>query len=312
MQVQLIWGCDPARQFEVGWLHHLIGPARVGDVALWPQQDPHLAPSLGAIHVLVESGLLRLERSPAPQRLARLQIERSARIQALAQSGDFAVIHLSDEEGFDADSWYHQLPPQTPIWRNFPHPRLEANPHVRCFPIGPRDLFLAHQHDPWNLASCRPQPWAFMGTLWPSGSRQQAVSLFLAHLPAGHYFGGHRFGQGLGLEHYRANLCDSVFALAPEGDRHLDTFRLWESLCCGCIPLLVDHRCTAARLLMAPHPLPLFQSWPEALRFAQQMLVDPDRLDALQARIGRWWRRYQQQLSQGLMDSLRPVGVPVG
>ena len=304
MRVQLLWGCDPARQLEVAWVRHLIGRALLEERPWWRPEDAQPEGVPGVLPVLVESGLLRLERAPTPQRLAGLDQQRRARLEALRQAGGFAVLHLSDEEGVDADSWYAQVPCRIPIWRNFPHPRLEARPQVRCFPIGPRDLFLQQQHQVLMPASQRQAPWAFMGTLWPSGSRRLAVSLFLAHLPAGHYFGGQRFGQGLPLECYAANLRDSVFALAPEGDRHLDTFRLWESLCCGCIPLLVEHNATADRLLMAPHPLPVFASWPDALRWAARLLHDPVGLDALQARISQWWQRHQLLLGQTLAHSL--------
>lgn len=34
----------------------------------------------------------------------------------------------------------------------------------------------------------------------------------------------------------------SAFAFCPEGDRHLDIFRLYESLQAGSIPVLVDQR----------------------------------------------------------------------
>ena len=315
MRVQLLWGCDPARQFEVAWLRHLLSPGLAGESPWWAPTHRLADFEPGAMPVLVESGLLRLERAPVPERLAQQAHERQARLAALQRLGGFGVVHLSDEEGLDAQGWYGLLPPQVPIWRNFWHPHLEANPKLRSFPIGPRDLFLSPPPEGLAPASQRPFPWAFMGTLWPSGSRRLAVSLFLRGLPAGLYFGGQHFGQGLPLEHYRANLLTSVFALAPEGDRHLDTFRLWESLCCGCIPLLVEHRATADRLLSAPHPLPVFASWPEALGFAQRQLGDPAGLDALQARIQAWWQRHQQGLGQDLRDSLvkaQRLGLPAG
>ena len=75
-----------------------------------------------------------------------------------------------------------------------------------------------------------------MGTVWKSSSRFEASSYFLRHMPHGFYYSSSGFGQGLPLPQYRNVLLDSIFSLAPEGDRHLDTFRLWESLCCGCIP----------------------------------------------------------------------------
>ena len=156
MRVQLLWGCDSARQFEVAWVRHLIGPAWAGESAWWRPEDGVPKPIPGAMPVLVESGLLRLERRPAADRLAQQARQRQARVSALQRRGPFGVVHLSDEEGLDADGWYGLLPPSTPIWRNFPHPRLEASPWVRGFPIGPRDLFLAQPPEALQPASQRP------------------------------------------------------------------------------------------------------------------------------------------------------------
>ena len=117
-----------------------------------------------------------------------------------------------------------------------------------------------------------------------------AVSHFLRSLPQGFFYGGKSFGMGLPLLQYRYRLMQSVFALAPEGDRHLDTFRLWESLCCGCIPLVVDHDSSAEALLGPASPVPVFECWPEALAFAQLQLRDTSSLNHLQACIQTWWQ----------------------
>lgn len=290
MAVQLIWGCNPARQFEQAWVQSLLKPSLLSRDGT----------------VLVESGLLRLERSPSPQRLHQQNQERQQRIAALLGQ-PFTLIHLSDEEGLDADDLYPQLPATCQIWRNFPHPRLMADRRVRSFPIGPRDLFLVKDELMAGVpASHRPVPWVFMGTLWASGSRTLAVSHFLRGLPHGFFYGGKSFGTGLPLEQYRQRLMQSVFALAPEGDRHLDTFRLWESLCCGCIPLVVDHAASAAALLGHGSPVPVFDGWPQALAFAQQQLRDPDALDDLQALIQRWWQGLRQTLQRDLELGLCP------
>ena len=160
------------------------------------------------------------------------------------------IFHLSDEEGYDGDWFYPNLSPNVFVWRNFPHKRFESNPRIKSFPIGPRNIFITPYHDSFHIpASQRKFPWGFMGTLWRSGSRTLAVSKFLRDLPDGIFYGGKRFGTGLPLPIYRKHLLSSCFALAPEGDRHLDTFRLWESLACGCIPLIVDHNETANHLL---------------------------------------------------------------
>ena len=248
--------------------------------------------------------MLHLERFPSSERLKQQTYARQKRIDSFVGK-PFTLIHLSDEEGLDADEFYPQLPGNCNIWRNFHHHRLITGRNVRSFPIGPRELFLIKDELMLGtLSSNRPMPWAFMGTIWASGSRHLAVSHFLRGLPSGFFYGGKSFGTGLPLEHYRERLMQSVFALAPEGDRHLDTFRLWESLCCGCIPLVVDHGQSAVHLLGLGTPIPVFDTWPHALSFAQKLLRDPTALNDLQANIQIWWQALRQTLQRDLESGL--------
>lgn len=292
--LQLIWGCNPGRQLEVAWLRRLMGwmPVHQWQASDLTAQD--LQP--GRPTLLVESGLLRLERSPSPGDLAALRLERNQRLALVAASGPFTLVHLSDEEGLDGDELYPMLPPGVQIWRNFPYPRFRG---VTNFPIGPRSEFF-HQQELIS-ASARPFPWAFMGTIWGGGSRLIATSLFLRSLPQGFYFGGRHFGLGVPVDRYKTILGQSVFALCPEGDRHLDTFRLYESLQMGCLPLVVDQADQAPSLLGEDYPLPVFASWSEALGFAQHHLKQPERLDSLQRKVVGWW----QSRAQGLSEALR-------
>lgn len=307
--IQLIWGCQASRQFEQHWLLELLHPLQVRQVE---QLETEPVPGLqfDQPRVLVESGLLLLERQPAPERISQLQKSRRQRIAQLAALGPFALIHFSDEEGLDGDQLYSLLPADTPIWRNFPYPRFEADRRIQTFPIGPRREFFGCI--PHLLASGRSYPWAFMGTLWASGSRTEAVSVFLRALPAGMFFGGRHFGLGLPLAAYRAHLFNSVFALCPEGDRHLDTFRLYESLQLGCIPLLVERQGMAPPLLGPNHPLPLFSHWRQALVFAQQQLPRPEQLDRLQQQIQHWWANRKAELSSAIVASLIRENPPNG
>lgn len=304
--LQLIWGCDPRRQLEVAWLHQLIGGADLFEELGGDQLSVERLRS-GQPRLLVESGLLRLERAPSTAILIAQRLARQERIKLLAARGAFTLVHLSDEEGLDGDELYPMLPPGTPIWRNFPYERfseprgLASAAAVLNFPIGPRAEFLGQP--PLINASARPLPWAFMGTLWGSGSRLQATALFLRALPQGFFYGGRSFAMGLPLDRYRATLGQSVFALCPEGDRHLDTFRLYESLQMGCLPLVVD-RAKQAMPLLGPHyPLPIFGSWLEALGYAQDQLVQPWALDALQRLVVGWWHSRCEQLSTALRRS---------
>ena len=301
----LVWGCDPHRQLELGWLQSLVGALPA--VAAWDQRLvlPVAAPP---VVVLVESGLLRLERAPDPARLRILQQQRRQRLQQLAGAAHLGLVHLSDEEGLDGDALYPALPAETVIWRNFPYPRHRGS----CgFPIGPRAEFLEAEclTQAERPASRRPFPWAFMGTLWASGSRTLAASLFLRALPQGIFYGGHGFVRGLTVALYRDHLLSSAFALCPEGDRHLDTFRLYESLQAGCIPVLVDQRAMAPALLGDLAPWPVFSSWPEALAWVQALVRQPHHLDATQRAIAAWWLRRRESLAIAMRHTLYlPLG----
>ncbi len=299
MSIHLLWGCDSNRQFECYWLNKLLGDKTISSSFRQLSKSEIQGPI-----VLVESGLLRLQREPLEQQLNDQKLARQLRIAALESLGSFNLIHISDEEGLDGDELYAQLPPQTTIWRNFWHKRFDDLPALRTFPIGPRDVFLSEDLIKYEKASNRQYPWTFIGTIWSSGSRREAVSIFQKDLPKGFYYGAKSFGQGLPLNKYRNQLLNSIFSLAPEGDRHLDTFRLWESLCCGCIPLIVDHRSSANRLLIGPHPIPVFATWQDALCFAKNSLQDKIYINQLQNKISKWWGRYFCELSLSLRLSL--------
>ena len=172
--------------------------------------------------ILVESGLLRLVRNIHPSALQTSNSARKSRISYLKDNLSL-VIHVSDEEGLDADTWYNQLPNGI-NFRNFYHQRF-CNYYfdIFSFPIGPRMNLLVLNHRNISMASKRKYPWTFMGTLWPTGSRKLAASLFLYNLPTGFYHSASSFSQ-VPLHEYKEIMLDSVFALCPEGDNILIHF----------------------------------------------------------------------------------------
>ena len=127
----------------------------------------------------------------------------------------------------------HRSPSTIVIWRNFPYPRFQrAVRGCTGSPIGPRAEFL----DPGVRIGrgCRPGlriarspglSWARCGR---SGSRTLAASLFLRALPQGVSLVERASDMGLSLlsSYQGLSACyEAHFALCPEGDRHLDTFR---------------------------------------------------------------------------------------
>jgi hypothetical protein len=96
---------------------------------------------------------------------------------------------------------------------------------------------------------------------------------------------------------YAALLDDTVFIPCPMGNAHLETWRVYEALERGCIPVL-EARLTLDyyRALLGPHPLPTFASWREAGRAMARLAADPQALDDLQAEVARWWAGAKDKL----------------
>lgn len=154
----------------------------------------------------------------------------------------------------------------------------------------------------WTLVAGESAPPALGIHGNPVGQRlaQAGHGVVFEGLAQGFFHGASGFASGLPLQHYKQVLAQSVFALCPEGDRHLDTFRLYESLQMGCIPLVVDVDNQAQALLGDRWPLPPLACWGEALAFAVSTLQSPVALNALQDQTQRWWQQRCQLLSTAL------------
>lgn len=298
----LLWLCNPFHQLERCWLNHLLNYP--SEIHIDRPEELHLS-SLTAQYkkvFVVVSALHTLRGTPTSIDLCDHAVRQSHILNQLLNDADMTLLHLSDEEGMDGEHLYQLLPSDLPIWRNFAIPKLTKLPNVKNFPIGPRGEFLSSPSLHLD-ATERRLPCFFSGRLWPNGSRESAIKLFQEYLPDGFYLSTKGFAQGLPLNQYAERMRDSIFALAPPGDRHLDTFRLWEALQAGCIPLLVDQDLQSYELLMPPHPIPIFRSWYEARDFSGQLLNNPSELKTCQRRVFSWWSRYTETLRDMLIGN---------
>jgi hypothetical protein len=89
-------------------------------------------------------------------------------------------------------------------------------------------------------------------------------------------------------------LSQTVFSPCPMGNVMLETFRLYESLQIGCIPIVERRRrMPYYDLLMPGHPFPAFSCWSEAKQFVQRLSKDRAGVAEYQLAIASWWRSYK-------------------
>lgn len=149
----------------------------------------------------------------------------------------YAIVLLSDENLIDPCEWLHD-PNCVGCMRNYVHPNFLTNPKVTVFGLGYKRDF--HKYLNPSKDGNRDLLWSFAGTL--HGDRKKVVDLFKDERPnKTHACSGFGAEDGLNTKEYVEMLQESVYALCPSGQDSMDSFRLYEALEAGCIPVTLDN-----------------------------------------------------------------------
>lgn len=206
---------------------------------------------------------------------------------------NITLFHTGDEwysGGYAAYGYFDK------VLRNY-HTRLADHPGVMTLPLG----YPNTTEPPAALppASARRYLWSFAGQIKASRIEMEAALRPLQ--PA--FLTDTRGAPAKALDKagYNALLADSVFVPCPMGNVNLESWRLYEALSLGAIPIL-ERRLTLDYFgrLFGPNPLPSFANWPEACRWCRDAAADPQRLDAVQAEVADWWGTTQAGLGAEL------------
>lgn len=119
------------------------------------------------------------------------------------------------------------------------------------------------------------------------------------------------FTQGMAPLEYRNWMLAAKIAPCPSGAVSVDSFRLWEALEAGAIPLAdtvspVDGPTTYWQSLFSDIPFPLIEDWSTLPDVVTALLQD---WRATANRVGAWWMRYKRQLAHWLVEDLRELGA---
>ena len=256
--------------FEREWLEYLLSDFQLEHVVA--ERFP--IPLTDRTIYVVSTNTLPL--SKLPRHLQDLQ----ARTRPAAGVG---LVHLSDEwYGQDYD-YYSNF---DFVLRNHFSKSLQK-PGILQFPLGlPR---VAPLPQPIVPPSSRRYAWSFCGNR--VASRFEMLSVFSKLAPAYVLPQGERIPRS----EFQEVLLQSKFAPCPMGNVMLETWRAYEALEAGCIPLL-ERRPTMDyyKNLLGDHPIPTFSGWRDALRFVRRQLEAPADLDRRQAELLQWWGAAKQ------------------
>lgn len=267
-------------------------------------------------HAIIISGNRREEKSLL-----------KAYIQKFRQQGfKVGFIHVGDEACIYSIDFYRDV---DFVFRNYL--RQEAQQlNKNCFylPLGYKFGFCNELERP--EISDRKYVWSFAGQ--PKNSRDKMLRV-AEKIPGGFDHRTVTFNdpQGLSTKDYADLLSQTVFALCPRGNVSVDTFRLYEALEAGAIPIVEDRgyrqvlsevlnpisflkaRCfkpiywslnnrylkTESYWLQAygsDFPCPRIQDW----RSLEQLLAEID-IESTSMKIQDWWKRYKDSLRSSMV-----------
>ena len=203
------------------------------------------------------------------------------------------LIHLGDEHGtYNLESVYNNF---IYVWRTFCSSKYFNNDKIRCFGIGYKSGII-----PVKEISKRKYKWAFMGT--PHKSSRHDLLFQLSSIKPSFSHKTKKFNEGiLNSKEMNEILASTEFVPCPNGFVHPETYRLYEALESGCIPIVENAYKYYDRLY--PHnPFLKIDKWEEAKSIILKW--DSKKIEKKQEECKLWWNQYKNELQEFIKKKL--------
>jgi hypothetical protein len=202
--------------------------------------------------------------------------------QQFARRKNVYLVHLSDEQyagGYEAYAHFNGVIRN--YWSSVFDPRS-----VLTIPLGYSNGVSGREARPITE---RKYVWSFAGEAQRS-SRPEMLASLKAVTPHCFHSTDRTGAAVLSPGEYQAVLADTIFAPCPMGHVNLESFRIYEALECGAIPI-VEERLALDYFsgLLGKHPLLTVLHWNEAQTYISALLEDTTGLLQKQAELRDWW-----------------------
>lgn len=212
---------------------------------------------------------------------------------------DWAIVFLvGDEQNlFPYESLKHR---NFKTWTMHPRPGRHKG----------RFLVNGYAPDTKLLKDCRAQftekPLDFFFSGQMGHARRDECVAAINQMPNGKVVSTKGFTQGLDHQQYFQLLASAKFAPCPSGPQMPDTFRLYEALEAGCVPI-VDQGPDGypggfwENLFGEVPPFPVVDDWGSAKGVIEELLPD---WKAKSNEIGAWWQRMKRKIALNLQSDI--------
>lgn len=223
------------------------------------------------------------------------------------------LILVGDEEAIFP--WKRVQHPNMRIWVMLPNPTVHQELEGYAFFFGDGytpDTKATAQRAIWGDKDI---PWAFAGQA-TTARRKHAVNGLLQAMhrtPDARLLQTEGFSRGMPRDEYLQQLSRTRVAPAPGGPQTPDTFRAFEALELGCVPILDAYSDKGWPgywdFLYREHrpPMPIVESWDGIGKTIEDLLGDWDRQASF---AGAWWKQEKVRIAQRLVSDLIAIGFP--
>jgi hypothetical protein len=218
------------------------------------------------------------------------------------------LIHLADEAFLDLHELYDLC---RVVYRNYWSPVLATRANVRFFPLGVGAPINRNTVKVDRSMLEREFIWNFVGDV-NKPSRQGLIEIFSNLSPHRVHLVEDFFDpRKLGPCEYQSIVANSRFTLCPDGYDNCDTYRFWEAIELGSIPISIGRGEFQyfQNLLKCELPFPQFETWKEALDYMNAVQNNIQYLSLLQGSMTSWWRNHKLKLIESFRQSCLEMSV---
>ncbi|MGB3491109.1 MAG: hypothetical protein WBA57_00160 [Elainellaceae cyanobacterium] len=217
--INLIWQVDPQFLIESDWILSQFPDFKANSII-----DQHL-------EVVENCAIVITQGLPIEGKSVKAYLQ-----EFRARGFKVGVIHISDEWFVSPIDFYDEA---DFVFRNFYRPDVSERETVFFLPVGYKQGYLNHI-EPKSLDD-RQYRWSFAGEVGGKISRRRMMK-YAEQIPGGiAYLGkGYSDSSDLSFEGYAKLMSTTIFALAPGGNRCVETSRVYEALEAGAVPIVED------------------------------------------------------------------------
>jgi len=185
---------------------------------------------------------------------------------------------------------------------------LPALPISKVFfiPLGITDRVALERKAALLPITDRKYMWSFCGNSFKSDRKLMLASLSKIQPNFIYEYQGFMGSRSLSGEEYWEVLTQSIFVPCALGNLNIDTYRLFEVLEAGAIPIILRSHAWQPynyyKNLLGDHPIPTFSSWQEAGSFLNK--IDFEMTKKLSQEVNSWYAGYKSDLKGKIQKSI--------